>query len=551
MIIAKSQGRPSACIIHPIMTPQIASKKFPAKDNDADFSEACGYFQAAKFKEAVILFKKYISKNRLRFDAHFWLGMSYINLGDLEKALNSLLFSASLDKNSFEPHLNIGIIYARMGKPNEALKHYRLALARAPNEPACWCSYGVALSMLSQYQEALACIDRALNLDPHHVDSHLNKANCLHHMHQYEESLIHHNIGASLAPNSPEIWCNQGFTLSALARHQEAICCYDRAIEICPTYFEALWNKSLSQLALGDFENGFTNYEMRWHKNFPDPQSHQNIPPLETIDQLQGSNILVWAEQGFGDTLQFCRYIDHLKKLGANVTFETQPALKKLISRDAGYKVIGRGESFDQIDFQIPLLSLPRLLKLNASTLSTPNPYLFAHQEKVFDWSSNLGKPLTPLRIGIACSGNVAFDMKNGTQRFIALEKLLPLLELGTLHLIQKEISEADAKILAKYPEILFFGNQLNDFEDSAALTANMDLIITVDTSLAHLAGSLGKPTFVLLSHSPDWRWLIGQNTTPWYPNTFLIRQTRFDEWDDVINTALLKSRVFANSANK
>jgi hypothetical protein len=256
---------------------------------------------------------------------------------------------------------------------------------------------------------------------------------------------------------------------------------------------------------------------------------------LTSLSDVAGKKILVWPEQGFGDILQFARYIPKLTHLGAHVDFEIQESLVSLFQNQYSCNVVAKGGAIDAVDFQVPLGSLPLLFKTNLDSIPADVPYIRVAPQKVQEWKNKLPLSKDKLNIGIACSGNINFDLKHGNKRPIPLEHFSELAKQHNLFLIQKEIRETDQIALKNLEMIHPLGDLINSFEDTAAIVENMDLIISIDTSLVHLAGALGKKTIVLLSWCPDWRWLTERSSSPWYPSATLVRQTSVGDWGSVM----------------
>jgi ADP-heptose:LPS heptosyltransferase len=249
----------------------------------------------------------------------------------------------------------------------------------------------------------------------------------------------------------------------------------------------------------------------------------------------------VWYEQGFGDILQFVRYIPMLVNLGYKVIFEIPNALTPLFKDQYDCTLITRGDPVKTADYQIPLLSLPLLFKTNLESIPAPIPYIHVKPEKVKEWASKLALSQNKLNIGIACSGNKSLELKQGNKRPIPLEYFSGLAQQHNLFLIQKDIRDSDQAALQTLSSIHPLGDLIQDFEDTAAIIENMDLIISVDTSLVHLAGAMGKRVYVLLPWCPDWRWLAKGASNPWYPTAMLFRQPEMRDWKSVMNEVRLK----------
>ncbi len=288
-------------------------------------------------------------------------------------------------------------------------------------------------------------------------------------------------------------------------------------------------------MLFGDLEDGFKLYEYRWKNksiiNLLGGIRNFSEPLWLGEESLKGKTIYLYAEQGLGDTIQFCRYVTLLAQLGANVILEVQPSLVNLLSRLEGVaKVIARGSSFSlNFDFQCPLLSLPLAFKTTVNSIPAPLSYLSCNEEKKLYWSEKLGTKSRP-RVGLVWSGSTIH--KNDKNRSLLLSQLIKFLPNSFQYIcLQKEIREIDKKTFNEFGEIKFYGDELSDFSDTAALIDLMDLVVTVDTSVAHLAGSLGKKTWILLPYTPDFRWLLDRDDSPWYPSVKLLRQTKHGDW--------------------
>jgi hypothetical protein len=303
-----------------------------------------------------------------------------------------------------------------------------------------------------------------------------------------------------------------------------------------PDYDDVRWNESLTRLLLGQFRIGWRKYEFRWKGEMAWPRRHSGIPAWLGEQPVEGRRVLVWWEQGLGDTLHFCRYVPMLAAKGAIVTLEVQPPLKPLMESLPGCSVIASGEAVPACDFQVPLLSLPLVFDTVLETIPATVPYLKADPAKVDSWRERLPRKDARPRIAIACSGHSS--QKDNVQRSMALREFAPLQELADLYLVQTALAKEDRKILRKPGAgITSLEGSIADFADSAAIVANMDLVVTIDTALAHLAGALGKPVWILLPSIPTWRWLIGRADSPWYPTATLFRQERLGDWSGVVRS--------------
>ncbi len=332
---------------------------------------------------------------------------------------------------------------------------------------------------------------------------------------------------------------SRGLALQALGRHQDALADYAKAITLAPGYVDAHFNEALALLTVGDYARGFVEYEWRWKRAAIARRSIGK--PLWLGEYPIGRKaILLHAEQGLGDTIQFARYAPLLAEGGASVMLEVQSELKDLLSGLAGVRVFARGEALPAFDVHCPLGSLPLALKTTLQTVPAGIPYLRASEERLAKWRPRLDV-LPGKRVALAWAGNP--NHINDRNRSIALARLAPLLSAPGVSVVgvQREVPQGDRAALAGMTHL---GDELADFQDTAAVLALCDLVISVDTSVAHLAGAMGRPLWVLLPFWPDWRWTLDGARSPWYPDARLYRQGADLDWDPVI--ARLRAKMVA-----
>jgi hypothetical protein len=319
-----------------------------------------------------------------------------------------------------------------------------------------------------------------------------------------------------------------------LGRHAEAAACFDEALRVAPDSALAQFNKATHLLLMGDFAKGWPLYESRWRK--PDQHGKRDFeaPLWLGESKIAGKTILLHAEQGLGDTIQFCRYVPMVEALGAKVVLEVPPSLKTLMTMLPGTRsLVARGEMLPLFDLHCPIMSLPLAFGTRLYTIPHNVPYLSATPQAADRWQSRLGPKHRP-RIGLVWSGTQKH--KNDQNRSLPLAALAPLLSLDMeFHALQKELRPDDRAYIAVGAPVAFHGDDLRDMNDTAGLTTAMDLVISVDTSVAHLAGALGKPVSILLPFTPDFRWLLTREDSPWYPSAWLIRQPAIGDWASVI----------------
>jgi hypothetical protein len=410
---------------------------------------------------------------------------------------------------------------------------------------------GVSLHELRRFEEALASCDRALALHPDHAEAHSNRGNALNGLTRFEEAAASYDRALALSPNYAEALTNRGVTLHMLKRDEEALSCYQRAVAMRPDFAEAHYNEGCCRLVTGDLHRGWQKYEWRWLLAEQRAEARRNFSePLWTgAEDIAGKTLLLHAEQGFGDTIQFCRYVPLVVERGANVILEVQPALAVLMrTLPCAMQIIAHGEALPAFDMHCPLLSLPRAFDTELTTIPSTIPYLRAAPPAATEWLTRLNAMRRP-RIGLAWSGSPTH--KNDHNRSIALASLLPALAGidATFISLQREIRAADAATLVEQNDLVRLGEELKDFSDTAALISNLDLVVAVDTGVAHLAGALAKAVWVMLPYNPDWRWLLDRDDSPWYPTATLFRQDETRAWESVLRPIRSALRQYVHAA--
>lgn len=463
---------------------------------------------------------------------------------------------------------NRGNLLRDMARPAQAVASFQRAVEADPRYASGWHGLGLALGDIQQWEQSLAALDQALVLKPDFAVAWMDRGNTLRALDRFEEALASYERSLALAPESPIAWSNRGVVLKRLGRFAQAAASYEQALQLKPDFVDAMVNfatlqkdqmdiasaMALNQRALalqpdnsgahlnlaicymvtGDWKQGLPHYEWRWKtdqlqggaRNFAQPQ-------WDGSQSLQGKTVLLHAEQGLGDTLQFCRLAAAVAARGARVVLEVQPQLKGLLTGLAGVTtLISQGEALPPFDLHCPLLTLPLALGLDLQHLPVAHAYVRAEPTRVAEWAGRLGAGRP--KVGLVWSGRP--QHKNDHNRSLPLAALLEALPSGPqYHCLQKEFRAADAALLETQAQIANWSAQLNDFSDTAALVANMDWVVSVDTSVAHLAAAMDKPVWLLLPFSPDWRWIVGRDDSPWYPGMRLFRQNALGGWADVL----------------
>ena len=501
---------------------------------------------AGRREEAVSRYTEALRIDPRRAETHNNLGDILRDLGRHEEAAGHCRSAIALRPGYAEAHNNLGNALQALDRHEDAIVSYKSAVKLRPDFADAYSNIGNSLQALHRPAEAVASFEKALSLDPDSANAHYNLGRVLNTLERFEPAIVHYEKALAIKPDHVAALFNCGNALRYLNRIDEALARFKSAQSIEPDYAEAHWNESLARLLIGDFDSGFEKYEWRWKMKESETSIRRFPQPLWLGDtDVEGATILLHAEQGLGDTIQFCRYAEMVASLGAKVILEVQPRLKSLAATLRGVQqVLARGETLPGFDLHCPILSLPLALGTRLETIPGNVPYLQALPEHVEKWQRRLGAKTKP-RVGLAWSGSRHL---RGTYRAIGLERFTPILAPDVEFVsLTKDIWPSDGTALAAHPEIRRFESELEDFSDTAALISLLDLVIAVDTSVAHLAGALGKPIWMPLVFWSDWRWLLDREDSPWYPSLRIFRQSRLGDWDRVVERIALELRGWAD----
>jgi len=492
-----------------------------------------------KHAEAVIAFRRAILLNPDYAEAHYSLGNCFKECGDDTNAIEAYNNALAINPNLAEALNNLGVILKNKGALAEATNYYMRALAAKPDYPMPLNNLGVICFLLGNLDAAAAHHRQALALKPDYPDALNNLGMILRHQGDFAESINLYRKALALRPNYPEALNNLGNALKDSGKLPEAILAYQQAIAIKGDYPDFHNNLAMALLAAGRFAEGWRKYEWRWKSTQLAAARHNMAEPLWQGEAAEGRVLLIRSEQGFGDTLQFCRYAPKAAARGLRVVLEVQPALVRLMGSLFGVEqVIAQGQPLPDFDLYCPMMSLPAAFNTRLETIPADIPYLAVQDDPLNSWRSRLadcnGKTL---KVGLVWAGSsrahspdlIATDRR----RSIAPELLAPLLDIAGIQFynLQKGGPPPPEEFC-----LIDLMAECNDFADTAALVANLDLIISVDTAMAHLAGALGKPIWVLNRFDSCWRWLQTREDSPWYPTLRLFRQPRSGDWESVIS---------------
>jgi tetratricopeptide (TPR) repeat protein len=463
-------------------------------------------------------------------------GVALWNLKRFDAAVASYDHAIALKPNDADAYRNRGVALRSLMRFAAAVASYDHAIALRPRYAEAYCNRGTAFLDLKQFEAAVVSFDQAIALKPDYALAYGNRGIAFWNLKQFEAAVVSHDQAIALKPDYAEAYSNRGIAQQGLGLFDAAMVSFDQAIARQPDSAESHFNRSLLSLLRGDFEQGWAEHEWRWRKEDVSTSKDKrdfSQPLWLGEESLQGKTILLYSEQGFGDTLQFCRYVSLVSTLGARVILEINSVLHGLMGSlpQGGHRVV-KGHRLPDFDYHCPLLSLPLAFKTRLKTIPSEVPYLKADAVKIHTWQTRLGVKIKT-RIGLVWSGNP--EHKNDVYRSISLAALVNHLPSQFQYVcLQKEIRQVDQATLDDHPEILRYPDQITDFADTAALCELMDLVISVDTSAAHLAGALGKPVWVMLPFVPDWRWLLDRDDSPWYPSAKLYRAVQPNNWQSV-----------------
>lgn len=498
-----------------------------------------------KFAEAVARFDRVLQEDPSFASAALNRGNVFQLMGRLDQAMASFNQALALKPDYPAALCNRAILHFGLGRLDEALADYEAALALSPGSIVALLGRGNTLRQLAEQklknrgqdgfaslmEQAMQSYRRAIEFQSENTEAHYNLATTLHRLDRLDEAIGYYGLSLRLQPSLAEAWSDMGIAQFEAGRTAEAIDSLNKALAMEPGNPKFLWNKSLYLLTMGVFEEGWTLYEsrLRLDDRAAVPRSFGWLNNVS----LRGKTVRIWAEQGFGDTIQFCRYVPVVARSGAKVVFHVPPQLARLLS-GLGPEVEIAGSAVRQgpADYDIPLLSLPFALGTSQDSIPGAVPYLYPNDEKVRHWRDRLGAG--GFKIGVTWKGGVASKLSAARSFSPACLAQLSAIPGVRLISLQKDAGEAHLLGIAIETPGPEFDAGGDAFLDCAAIIQNLDLVISCDTAIAHLAGALGRPVWVALKQVPDWRWLLSRTDCPWYPTMTLFRQERREDWDTV-----------------
>lgn len=488
-----------------------------------------------RFEEALLNYEHAIKLNPRHAEAYYNRGVIFKDLKNYQEALSNYQQAIKLKSNYVDAYNNCGNVLIELKNFEEANFCFHKAIEINPNYAYAYNGQGNVLMELKRFDEALLSFEKAIALNSGSADALNGKSNALQELKRFDDAISGYENAIALNPDSADTFANRGLAMQGLKKFDEALESYDAAIKLNPELADPYWNKALLKILMGEYEEGWQLYEYRRHRkgqkeSYPDYKQALWLGHENVADKV----LYIYPEQGLGDFIQFCRYVPLVEKLGAKIVLSVPTPLVSMIkTMGLNARIVTKDEKVDAFDLHCPIMSLPLAFKTTLENIPNTAPYFFADKPKKNNWADKLGK--TPqLKVGLVWSGSK--DHKKDHDRSIQLEQLAPLLSLPiAFYSLQKEIRDQDKVTISRLNQIHQFSDELIDFSDTAALVDCLDLVISVDTSVAHLAGALAKNVWILISYLPDYRWMLDRDDTPWYPTATLFRQPAVGDWDSVI----------------
>jgi len=565
-------------------------KEIQLTPSNADVYYKLGTVLRAKglFSGAIDYFRKAITLNPHSPEAYYNLGLALENTGQLDEAILNYQKAVQIEPGLVEAYNNLGILLSAKGRLEEAITHFQKAIRINPNcadiynnlglalkdkgnvdeaiinfkkafilNPALAVAYfnlGVALQDKRQLDEAINFYKKALQINPDLDGAYNNIGDILAGKGHFDEAITYFQKAIALNPNLTGAYYNLGNIFKDKGQPEEAISFYQKALQIDPNYAEAHFNMAFALLLSGSFIQGWKEYEWRWKsKEHYEQNLLQHLSqPLWDGSDISGKTILIHTEQGYGDAIQFIRYAPLLARQVVKVLILCPKELISLFQNVEGiHQVIGGGEYLPSFDIHCPLLSLPLKFNTTLDTIPAEIPYIKVDTALLQKWKDKVKDDTSKFRVGLSWAGRPTH--KDNSNRSFPLETFAPLAQSNGVifYSLQKGKGSEQANNPPVGMRLIDYTNKIQDFSDTAALIENLDLVISVDTAVAHLAGAMGKPVWTLLPFAPDWRWMLNREDSPWYPTMRLFRQPSPGDWKSVINNVRKELEVFIRDENR
>jgi tetratricopeptide (TPR) repeat protein len=494
--------------------------------------------QNGRDSEAVDLIQRAIALASNNPEAYAHLGIALEHLGKLDEAEGAYRQAIALRADYLEAYIHLVTILRSKGQLDEAQAACSRAIQIDSNCAEAYGNLGNLLKDRGKFNDAIIAYRRAIELKPHLADSHTNLGFALAEIGQVDEATAALSRSIAIKPQNPEAYLGLGNVLSDEARWDEAIAAYQKSIAFSPDFAQAHNNLAFALLASGEFKHGWQELEWRWKcaDNYQLPQRNL-VQPTWDGSPLAGRTILIQTEHGFGDSIQFIRYVPLVAGHDGKIIIECQPELQRLFQTvHPSAQVIARGDPLPRFDVHCGLLSLPRIFGTTLGNIPNAVPYLYADDQKAAKWRARLADDPSAFNVGLVWTGNPANRLNRN--RAVDFSMLAGLGNVAGVRFVS--LQKGAATVNAKNPppgfEIVDWTDELKDFSDTAALITNLDLIISVDTAVAHLSAAMNKPVWLLIPFMPEWRWMLVREDSPWYPTMRLFRQETRGDWGAVVS---------------
>jgi tetratricopeptide (TPR) repeat protein len=513
--------------------------------------EAVAHHRNGEWGEAERLYHRVLQNDPMHPDALHLLGLVNQQKGETARAEELVRRAISLDGRAPIFHLSLGNVLSIQGKGNEAIESFRQALRLEPRLAEGHYNLANELFKRNQIEESISHYQEALRVKPDLAEGHYNLGKAFEKLDKLAEAEVSYRRALKRKPDYFDAWFNLAISLSDQCKLRDAQRCYQQALAMKPDDVDANWNLSLIFLLSGNLKEGWQKYE--WRLKQPKYRFLQSQKKRWRGEEAPDKTLLVRAEQGLGDVIQFIRFIPLLKEKVGRVLFECQPSLTRLFKNFSGIDgTYSRNADLSPphvpYDVDSPLLSLPGILGVTLDSIPGQAPYILPEKDRIEEWKQRIPPEPKQLKIGIVWAGHVGH--RGNSKRSTSLFSWAPLAGIRGVTFFSLQVGEAGAEAQSPPPgmNLVDLTGPIADFADTAAFLSHLDLIISVDTAVAHLAGSMGKPVWTLLPFAPDWRWLLGRSDTPWYPTMRLFRQGVPGDWKGVFEAVARDLRVVSDS---
>jgi tetratricopeptide (TPR) repeat protein len=490
--------------------------------------------QETRLEDAVTAYRHALALAPNLAEIHNNLGNALQRKGEIDQAIESYRRAISIRPAFPEAHFNLGNALHKKQRWDDAITAYHKALSLRPNYPDAYLNLGIALFEKGDLEQAIAAYRRALELHPDMTEAHANLGRALLRLSRHDQAIAEFTRALAMRPDQPDVEHDLGNALREAGRLDEAIGAYQRSLSTRPEFPDSHFGLGWTYLLKGDFERGWAEYEWRAKLQDAAPHTRQFSEPRWQGEDLRGRRILLHAEQGFGDTLLAFRFVPLVTARGGRVVVQCPAPLLPLLAAQSGIEqAIEDGQPIPPVDVQCPLMSLPGVFTTSLETIPATVPYIHAPLDLVEMWRKRLDESTGVINVGLAWSGKPV-----PPNRSVPLATLAPLAQFPGVrwHSLQVGAAATEARTPPAGMKLTDWSRQLTDFAQTAGLIANLDLMITIDTAVAHLAGAMGKPTWLMLQYAPDWRWQRSRADSPWYATMRLFRQPRPGDWGEVIS---------------